>query len=124
MANRRLTKPELEWARELLAEVIARLEKRSGGDSDLLFALRRKVFKELIYAERGRPMDRGKLKREMRAIQEDLCAHCSEPLPKLYTVLDRFDAAKGYVKGNVRVLCELCDRKIQADRRYTDQNSN
>jgi RNase P subunit RPR2 len=124
MPNRRLTKPELEWAGTLVKEVLDRLRERSGDDSDLLFALRRKVFKELTYAERDRPGVRTKLKIATRTLQNGLCAECGEPLPKSYAVLDRLDAAKGYVPGNVRVLCEPCDRRVQVARRYNDESSN
>lgn len=50
-------------ANELLKEVRQRLATLSDGDPLLLFAYRRKVFKELIYDERGKPMVRAKLKR-------------------------------------------------------------
>ena len=123
MPNRRLTEPELEWAGELLKEISDSLGERSGGDADLLFALRRKIFKELIYAERKRPMERVKLKRDTRALQNDRCAICQNPLPPSYTVLDQLEAARGYVPGNVRVLCEQCDRAIQMKRRYATKSN-
>ena len=49
MPNRQLTAEELTLANALLADVRARLEALSGGDRELLFAYRRKVFKELTY---------------------------------------------------------------------------
>lgn len=52
MANRQLTPEELERANALLAEVRSRLEALSQGDKDLLFAYRRKIFKELTYQNR------------------------------------------------------------------------
>jgi hypothetical protein len=36
----------------------ARLQALAAGDAELLFAYRRKVYKELTYGERGRPMMR------------------------------------------------------------------
>ena len=58
MANRQLTPEELERANALLAEVRSKLEALSQGDKDLLFAYRRKLFKELTYDERRKPMVR------------------------------------------------------------------
>lgn len=117
-------KPEIEWVNEFLKEIIGKIDVKSEGDPELRFALRRKIYKELTYAERSRPMNRVRLKRETRALQSDICPGCKEPLPDSYTVLDRFEAVKGYVASNVRVLCETCDRRIQRERRYTDKNSN
>ena len=46
----------------MLAEIRVRLEVFSNGDRELLFAYRRKVFKELTYDERDKPAVRRKLK--------------------------------------------------------------
>ena len=118
MPNRQLTKDELSNATDLLSEVRAKLVVLAGDDKDLLFAYRRKVFKELIYDERSKPMDRRALKAKVRKIQEGFCPECKQILPQTYCVLDRANAADGYVLGNVRLLCEPCDRKIQIERRY------
>ena len=59
MANRQLTQEELvQMFRPILEEVRARLRDASGGDPQLLWALRRKLAKELTYDERGKPMFR------------------------------------------------------------------
>jgi ribosomal protein L37AE/L43A len=84
----------------------------------LLFAYRRKVAKELQYGERSGPMLRRRLKVQKRKEQNNKCAQCRERLPEKYTVLDRLEAAKGYTPENTRLLCEPCDRKIQAERGY------
>lgn len=55
MPNRRLIPTELEDARLLLTMVRAGLRQLAGDDADLLFALRRKVYKELSYDERDKP---------------------------------------------------------------------
>jgi hypothetical protein len=44
--NRNLTPSELESARELLEQIRASLDKLSGGDKELRFALNRKIFKQ------------------------------------------------------------------------------
>jgi len=62
MPNRRLAADELIVARAVLKRLRARLVALSAGDEDLLWALRRKIFKELIYDERGKPMQRRALK--------------------------------------------------------------
>lgn len=119
MPHRRLTPDELVKANELLEEIRLRLVTLSGNDRDLLFAYRRKLSKELVYDERSKPMDRRALKKKMAKKQDGLCAVCKNTLPPRYNVLDRFHAPDGYVEANVRLICETCDRKIQAERRYS-----
>ena len=58
MPNRTLSPDELLNANELLEEVRARLTSLAGDDSTLLFAYRRKIYKELTYDERGKPAHR------------------------------------------------------------------
>lgn len=93
-----------------------RLVDLSAGDDDLLWALRRKLFKELTYDERGKPMQRRKLKELKRAEQDNKCAACPASLPAKYLVLDRIKAMKGYTADNTRLLCQACDTKIQIER--------
>jgi len=66
-SNRELTDDERErLAAPLLADIRRRLVELSGGDERLLWALRRKIAKELAYDERGKPMDRKRLKSRKR----------------------------------------------------------
>jgi hypothetical protein len=102
----------------LLKDVRARLEHLANGDADLHFALRRKLFKELIYDERSKPMQRRALKRKKIAEQGGKCAICQEPLQKRGAVLDRIEAMKGYISSNVRVLCPSCDTEQEETRGY------
>jgi RNase P subunit RPR2 len=118
LPNRRLSKDELDKANSLLNEVRAKLIDLSSDDKDLLFAYRRKIAKELGYDERSKPMVRRKLKALMRNAQSGICPICNKPLPTTYTVLDRINAAGGYVESNVRLICEACDRQVQMERRY------
>ena len=119
MPNRQLTAQELETlSRPLLADVRQRLRVLAGSDNDLLWALRRKLFKELMYDERGKPMQRVALKKAKRAEQENLCALCHETLPAKGSVLDRLQAMDGYTAENTRVLCPTCDTRIQTERGY------
>src|SRR3990170_6413755 len=78
------------------------IEAMSHGDKELLFAYRRKVFKELTYDERSKPNVRRKLKDQKWKEQRGLCAICGLELPERYTVLDRLNAAGGYIKENTR----------------------
>ena len=119
MPNRRLTPDELVIANDLLAKIRTDIELHSDGDPDLLFALRRKVAKELVYDERSKPMVRRALKNRMRMIQDGKCPVCCESLPEKYCVLDRLNAADGYVEANVRLICEPCDRQVQQERAYS-----
>jgi hypothetical protein len=118
MANRQLSSDELARANELLADIRARLERLSAGDPELLFAYRRKVFKELTYDERSKPMVRRKLKDLKWKKQRGLCALCGKELPEKYTVLDRLNAADGYTEANTRLIHSECDVEHQACKRY------
>ena len=119
MPNRQLSPEELEnLFAPLLAEVRQRLTSLSGEDTDLQWALRRKLFKELTYDERGKPMQRRKLKDLKRAEQDNKCPLCSKLLPAKYVVLDRIEAMKGYTPENTRILCQECDTRVQQERGY------
>lgn len=118
MTNRQLTPEELERANALLAEVRSKLDALSQGDKDLLFAYRRKIFKELTYDERSKPMVRRKLKDQKWKEQRGLCAICGKELPEKYTVLDRMNAADGYTKENIRLIHQECDVAHQASNGY------
>lgn len=118
MANRQLTPEELESANTLLAEIRQKLVALSRGDKDLLFAYRRKIYKELTYDERSKPMVRRKLKEQKWKEQRGLCALCEKELPEKYTVLDRFNAADGYTKENTRLIHQECDVDYQASKGY------
>lgn len=119
MPNRQLTDSEREALfAPLIAEVRERLESLSGGDPALLWALRRKLAKELSYDERGKPMHRVMLKLQKRVEQGNRCALCSGELPDPGAVLDRFEAMGGYTKENTRLLCPACDTQEQQKRGY------
>jgi hypothetical protein len=79
MANRQLTDNERKTLFEpLISEVRERFKDLSKGEDDLLWALRRKLTKELGYDERGKPMHRkmlklkknGGSKRHLRCLQQ------------------------------------------------------
>jgi hypothetical protein len=118
MPNRRLTPTELQAAGKVLDFIRSQLETLAGGDSDLLFALRRKVYKELGYDERDKPGVRKKLKALKRKEQNGICPKCKKLLPAIYCVLDRFNAADGYTVENTRLICQPCDIAIQMSRGY------
>jgi ribosomal protein L44E len=119
MANRNLSAAELESLfTPLIEEVRRRLEVLGGGDADLQWALRRKLYKELSYDERGKPMQRRKLKELKRAEQNNTCPLCRTPLPEKYVVLDRLEAMGGYTPENTRLLCSTCDTRVQQSRGY------
>jgi hypothetical protein len=119
MANRVLDKDELAKANDLLDGIRRQIDSLASGDPELRFAYNRKISKMLIYDERSGPMVRRKIKAAKRLEQEGLCAICAQPLPETYTVIDRLRAADGYTLANTRVLCESCDRRVQAERGYT-----
>ena len=119
MPNRNLTPAELrEVFGPLFKEVQGKLESASSGDADLLWALRRKLAKELSYLERGKPGNRKALKLAKRVQQNGLCALCGQSLPEQGAVLDRMEAMGGYTVANTRLVHHECDRKVQAERGF------
>ena len=119
MPNRLLTANELQdLFAPFLTEVREKLKTLSNGDAPLLWALRRKLAKELSYDERGKPMQRRALKTAKRAEQNGLCAVCQHPLPEEDAVLDRLEAMAGYTSANTRLLCRPCDYNVQRERRF------
>ena len=119
MPNRRLTDDERQRVLVLLADVRQRLHAIAGSDTTLHWAMRRKLYKELIYDERGKPMQRRALKTFKRTEQDNCCAECHAELPATNVVLDRLEAMAGYTRENTRLLCRECDDRIQRERGYT-----
>jgi len=119
MPNRQLTDEERDKLfAPLIDDVRRRLKELSGGDNGLLWALRRKLYKELTYDERDKPMHRKMLKLKKMAAQKGLCAVCGEELPEKNSVLDRFEAMNGYTEENTRLICSECNVRIQEERGY------
>jgi hypothetical protein len=118
MANRRLSSEELMKANELLSYIRARLDRASGGDREVRFALNRKVYKELSYDERSKPIVRRKLKREKWEAQDRKCAECGKPMELAYSVLDRHQAVERYTPENTRLIHATCDYEGQASKGY------
>lgn len=118
MANPRLNLVQLEHARGLLEEVRGKLAELSGDDKELLFAYRRKVYKELMHDERSKPMVRRRLKQLKMKEQRGICPLCSEALPERGAVLDRTRAVDGYTVENTRLIHGACDVAYQAAKGY------
>jgi ribosomal protein L44E len=117
--NRQLSTEEREQLfAPLLESVRERLSDLSEGDDELRFALNRKLFKELSYDERGKPMQRKKLKIAKRLAQAGKCTECGEELPENDAVLDRLSAMPGYTSVNTRLICRPCDLRIQGERGF------
>lgn len=119
MPNPRLTKEQLLLANELLNSVRLRLNELSKGDSNLLFALRRKIAKELTYDERGKPSDRAKLKKLKFKEQNGICPICCKSLPDKDIILDRRAAIDGYTPENTQLVHRHCDWEIQKLRNFS-----
>jgi ribosomal protein L44E len=119
MPNRQLTDEERKDLFEpLIIEVRKRLKDLCNEDEELLWALRRKLTKELGYDERSKPMYRKILKFKKMATQKGLCAVCEKDLPEKNSVLDRFEAMNGYTEENTRLICSACNVEIQEQRGY------
>src|SRR5271157_2566655 len=101
MPNRTLTDDERKRLFEpLVNDIRTRLKDLSKGDNDLMWALRRKLTKELGYDERSKPMHRKILKLKKLASQKGRCFVCKEELPEKNSVLDRIEAMRGYTEEN------------------------
>ena len=118
MANRQLTRDELKKASELIGRIRHDLQQLTEGDSDLLFAYRRKIYKELTYDERGKPMQRRILKAQKRIEQNGKCADCGLDLGTGELDLHRIEASLGYTLENTRLVHRDCHRKQQAKRGF------
>lgn len=119
MPNRQLSQDELTALfAPLIEDMRGRMKALAAGDDELYWALRRKLYKELSYDERTKPMQRKMLKRNKIIEQGGKCAICGDALPDSGAMLDRFEAMKGYVHNNVRVLCQRCDTKEQERKGY------
>jgi len=119
MPHRSLDSEELKRANELLTDIRGRLITLSAGDPLLLFAYRRKIFKELGYDERGKPGERAKLKALRWGLQGGKCAHCAEEMPLEYSELDRKFAPAGYSVENTELVHAKCHQERQAAKRCT-----
>lgn len=118
MPNRNLNPLELKKADALLDKIRKSILDYSNGDSELEFAFRRKIYKELTYDERGKPSLRKKLKEKKRLSQNNLCTSCKQVLALKYAVLDRLNAKDGYIEENTNLICPDCDTRIQGSRLY------
>jgi hypothetical protein len=119
MPNRNLDAEEMKKANSLPSEIRTRIDELADGDALLLFAYRRKIYKELIYLERGKPMARRKVKIQKFDQQHGKCAHCSEDMTILYSELDRKNAADGYTLENTELVHAKCHQARQAAKGYT-----
>ena len=122
MANPRLTSEQRKTLFEpLLASTKSELERLSGGDSRVLWALTRKLAKELIYVERGTPQARTALKGRKMIAQNGLCALCGQKLPASGSELDRFDAFGGYTDQNTRLVHHAATSPTSNERNTPNQ---
>ncbi len=119
MHNRNLNSEELKLAHSLLDEIRGKLNTLAAGDPNLLFAYRRKIYKELIYIERGKPMTRRKVKLQKFDQQNGKCAHCNGEMKISYSELDRKNAVDGYTIENTELVHAECHRARQAAKGYT-----
>jgi hypothetical protein len=119
MPSRRLTPEEAQKADALLKEITEKLAEVAADDSQLLFALRRRLFTRLSYAERGDPRHRKKLKDRKWKEQRGVCALCPEELPITGAELDRLDPVLGYTPENTQLVHHECPRKQQEERGFS-----
>ena len=119
-ANRRLTEKERETAKDILDQIRQLVEEATQEDIGFAFALRRYIYTRLMHDERGKPMQRRKLKSNKLLEQGGICAECG----KQFVVgeepeLDRIDAMKGYTAENVRLIHHECHRRLQLEKGFS-----
>jgi hypothetical protein len=125
MSNERMSKEQLTAARRILAEVRHRVVEAAGDDQRFAFALRRYVYKNLSYDERGNPQQRTKLKLQKIVEQGGKCAYANCPIPgrriskEEEPELDRLDAIKGYTKENTVLMHHGCHRLSQKEKGFS-----
>ena len=118
MPNPQLNEIQLKQAHKLIAKFRKEIETLAKNNPKAIFAFRRKIYKELMYDERSKPMERKKLKDKMRKKQKGVCPLCRQGLPERGAILDREEAIRGYTEKNVRLICLNCDKKVQEERGY------
>lgn len=119
MPNPQLTASQRESLfAPLFRQTKEELLRLSGGDQRVLWALRRKLAKELMYLERSTPAARTKLKARKWAEQGGVCPVCTQPLPQKNAELDRFEAFLGYTAENTRLVHHDCHIAEQAKKKY------
>ena len=118
MPNRRLTPSEIASLNELQDVTVAALKFLAGGDAELLFALRRRLYTRLMHLERGTPMHRTKLKKLKWKAQDGKCALCGKAMEQKGSELDRDVARLGYTVENTRLVHHECRVKDQAETGY------
>jgi hypothetical protein len=119
MSTPRLTDAQrAELFEPLFASARAELDRLSGGDPRVLWALRRKLTKELIYLERGTPQMRNALKRRKMIAQNGICPLCHQKLPPSGSELDRTEAYLGYTDQNTRLVHHGCHVADQQRKKY------
>jgi len=119
MANPLLTEAQRkELYAPLFQRVVEDLKRTAGGDPKVMWAMRRKLAKELVYLERGTPMLRRKLQIQKMKEQQRRCAICGKALPERNAELDRFDAYLGYTPENTRLVHHDCHVEDQKKKNY------
>jgi hypothetical protein len=124
MANRNLDTEELRLAHSLLNEIREKLDALAAGNSNLLFAYRRKIYKELIYLERGKPMTRRKIKLQKFDQQNGKCAHCKSEMKISYSELDRKNAVDGYTIENTELVHAEATAPARLQRDLPEKNGS
>jgi hypothetical protein len=91
----------------------------AAGDPDVLWALRRKLTKELGYLERSSPQVRTALKQRKMREQNGRCGICRQKLQPSGSHLDRITAFGGYTDENTRLVHPGCHAAAQKRKKYT-----
>lgn len=124
MSNERMSKSQLEMARQILADVRQRLATAAQDDERFAFLLRRYISKNLTYDERGNPQQRTKLKLQKLVEQKGKCAYTNCPTPDRIMTregepeLDRIEAIKGYTIENTVLVHHDCHRMSQKEKGF------
>jgi hypothetical protein len=120
-----MTPAELIRAKEILDQARNNIREASASDPLAAFSIRRYVYKNLSYDERGTPASRTKLKLQKLLDQEGKCAYtdCPRPSHKMSKAdepeLDRLDPVYGYTIENTVLVHHECHRMSQSKKRFS-----
>ena len=109
----------LRRARPILAKVRKFIDGAAGRRPLLKFKIRRYIYKQLSYDERGKPATRRLLKHKKYRQQRGVCTWCHRKLRQaVYAELDRKVAWKGYTESNTQLIHARCHHAQQRARGY------
>jgi hypothetical protein len=114
----RLTKEQREEAASITAATLAKIQAAAKGDPGLFYAFVQKIGGTILYVNRDRAIDRGKMRRLKFQKQDGLCGMCDQRLTLKGSNLHRFYAPNGYSSENTVLLHPGCHNRHHKQEKY------